>query len=101
MAAKGRAKAEQVRDSTWLRLLARVGLVAYGVVYLLIGGLALQLAWGVGPSNSPDPSGAFRTLAEQPLGNVLLWLVGVSLVALGLWRASEAMWGQRDLKGGE
>lgn len=99
MAASGRAKAKQLGDSAGLEVLARVGLVAYGVVYLLIGGLALQLAWGAGPSKSPDPSGAFRTLAEQPLGSVLLWLVAVGLVALGLWRGSDAFWGHRGLEG--
>lgn len=99
--AAGRAKAKQLADSAGLKALARFGLVAYGVVYLLIGGLALQLAWDAGPSESPDPSGAFRTLAEQPLGNVLLWLVAVGLVALGLWRATEVVWGHRNLKGAE
>lgn len=96
MAASGRTKAEQVGDSAGLEVLARVGLIAYGVVYLLIGWLALQFAWGAGPSKSPDPSGAFQTLAEQPLGNVLLWLIALSLVALGLWRASDVFWGYRD-----
>jgi hypothetical protein len=98
MAVSGRAKAEELGDSAGLEALARVGLVAYGVVYLLIGWLALQLAWG-GRSKSPDPSGAFRTLAEQPLGNVVLWLVAVGLVALGLWKASEVVWGHRNLEG--
>jgi hypothetical protein len=40
-------------------------------------------------------------LAEQPLGNVLLWLVAVALVALGLWRASEMVWGHRNLEGAD
>jgi hypothetical protein len=96
----GKAKAEQVGDSAILKALARLGLVAYGVVYLLIGWLALQLAWG-GRSKSPDPSGAFRTLAEQPLGSVLLSLLAIVLVALGLWRATELIWGHRDLDGVE
>lgn len=99
MPSRGRAKAQQLADSAGLEALARVGFIAYGVVYLLVGWLALQLAWDTGPSKSPDPSGAFRTLAEQPLGNVLLWLVAVGLVALGLWRSSEVVWGHRNLEG--
>lgn len=101
MASSGRTKAKQLADSAVLEALARVGLIAYGVVYLLIGWLALQLAWDAGPSKSPDPSGAFRTLAEQPLGNILLWLVAVGLVALGLWRSSELVWGHRNFEGAE
>jgi hypothetical protein len=100
MGADIKAKAEQVADSTVLKALARMGLVGYGVVYLLIGWLALQLAWG-GRGKSPDPSGAFRTLADQPLGNALLTLIAVVLVALGVWKASEALWGHRNHDGAE
>lgn len=101
MAASGKAKAKEVRNSTALKALARVGLVAYGLVHLLIGGLALQLAWGAGPKRDADPSGAFRTLAEQPLGNALLWLVAVGLAALSLWQTSEVVWGHRNVDGAE
>jgi hypothetical protein len=85
--------AEQVGDSAVLEAVARVGLVAYGVVYLLIGWLALRIAWGAG-GDSADTSGAMATLAEQPLGKVLLWLVAVGLTALALWQLSAAAWGR-------
>jgi hypothetical protein len=89
-------KAEQAGDSASLEGLARVGLIAYGVVYLLIGWLALQIAWGASASKSADTSGALRTLADQPFGKILLWLVALGLVALALWQASEAIWGYRN-----
>ena len=92
-------KAEQAGDSASLEALARVGMIAYGVVHLLISWLVLQLAWGAGASKSADPSGALRTLADQPLGKFLLWLVAVGLVALALWQASEAIWGYRNREG--
>jgi hypothetical protein len=98
IAVDAKAKAENVADSGWLKGLARVGLIAYGLVYLLMGWLALQLAWG-GRSKSPDPSGAFGTLAEQPLGRILLAVIAVVLVALGVWQAGEAAWGHRNLDG--
>jgi hypothetical protein len=93
MATKAGRKAEQAGDSASLEGLARVGLVAYGVVHLLIGWLALQIAWGASGSESADTSGALKTLADQPFGKILLWLVAVGLVALALWQASEAVWG--------
>jgi hypothetical protein len=93
--AKARSKAQQVSDSPVLAALARIGLVAYGAVYLLIGWLALQLAWGGGTDKSADLSGALRTLAQQPMGKFLLCSVAVGLVALGLWQASEAVCGYR------
>ena len=99
MATGDGGKAERAGDSASLEVLARGGLVAYGVVHLLISWLALQLAWGVGASKSADPSGALRTLADQPVGKFLLWLVAVGLVALALWQASEAIWGYRNREG--
>jgi len=99
MAASSDGKAEQAGDSATLEVLARGGLVAYGVVHLLICWLALQLAWSTSSSKSADPSGALKTLADQPFGRILLWLVAVGLVALALWQASETIWGYRHLEG--
>jgi hypothetical protein len=59
-----------------------------GVVHLLLGWLALQIAWGLSGRESADTSGAMKTLADQPFGQVLLWLVAVGLAALALWQAS-------------
>ena len=99
MAASSGGKAEQAGDSRSLEVLARVGLVAYGVVHLLISWLALQLAWSTSSSKSADLSGALKTVADQPFGKILLWLVAVGLVALALWQASEVIWGYRRLEG--
>ena len=79
-------------DSDALEHLARIGLVAYGVVHLLIAWLAVQLAWGVGGSSAQaDQGGALATLAQQPFGTVLLWVVAVGMVALAVWQAAEAL----------
>ena len=92
-------KAEQAGDSASLELVARAGLIAYGVVHLLSGWLAVQIAWSASDSKSADTSGALKTLADQPFGKVLLWLVAVGLVALALWQASEVIWGYRNREG--
>jgi len=92
-------KAEQAGDSASLELLARAGLIAYGGVHLLIGWLAVQIAWSASASKSADTSGALKTLASQPFGKILLWLVAVGLVALALWQASEVIWGYRNREG--
>jgi hypothetical protein len=79
-------------DSDALEHLARIGLVAYGVVHLLIAWLAVQLAWGVGGSSAQaDQGGALATLAQQPFGTVLLWVVALGMVALAVWQAAEAL----------
>ncbi len=99
MATDSSGKAERAGDSASLKVLARVGLIAYGVVHLLIGWLALQIAWGAPTGESADISGALRTLADQPFGKILLCLVAVGMVALALWQASEAIWGYRNRVG--
>jgi hypothetical protein len=59
----------------------------------------VQIAWSASGSKSADTSGALQTLADQPFGKILLWLVAVGLVALALWQASEALWGYRNREG--
>ena len=88
--------AEDVGDNPVVRALARVGLVAYGAVHLLIGWTALRLAWGASENNSADTSGAMTTLAQQPFGKVLLTSVAVGLLALALWQASEVIVAAND-----
>ncbi|MCZ2861132.1 DUF1206 domain-containing protein [Blastococcus sp. VKM Ac-2987] len=83
--------AKQAGNSDALEHLARVGLVAYGLVHLLIAWLALQLAWGGSSGQQADQSGALATLAQQPLGEPLLWVLTVGLVALALWQAAEIL----------
>ena len=89
-------------DSDALEHLARIGLIAYGVVHLVVAWLALQLAWGGGSGQSADQSGALATLAEQPLGRPLLWLLAIGLVALAAWQAAEVLrWRSRLSSSGD
>ena len=95
---EGRALAHQAQQSDWADRAARIGLVAYGLVHLVIGWLALQLAVGdrSGPASS---SGAIRELADQPLGLALVWLVAVGMFLLMCWRILEAAVGYREYDG--
>ena len=101
MRADALSKAEQAHDSAPLELLARVGLIAYGVVHLLIGWLALQIAWNGSSGRNADSSGALKTLAAQPFGKGLLWLIVIGLAALALWQAGTAIWGHRNHDAGK
>ncbi|GAA1143752.1 DUF1206 domain-containing protein [Nocardioides aquiterrae] len=75
-----------------LKYLGRAGLVAYAVVYLMIAWLAVQLAFGDRAGN-PSSTGALRELAQQPLGEVLVWAVSLGMFLLALWMAAEAVLG--------
>ncbi|MEP7024316.1 MAG: DUF1206 domain-containing protein [Actinomycetota bacterium] len=72
--------------------MARAGLTARGVIYILIGWVAVQLALGQ-TSKEADQRGALQLLAGQPFGLVLLWLIGIGFAAYALWRLSEAIFG--------
>ena len=72
--------AEQAHNSDWMDHAIRAGLVAYGVVHLLVGWLALQLAFGE-KEDSASNSGALHYLAQQPMGEVLVWMIAVGMFA--------------------
>ena len=69
---------------------ARVGLIAYGAMHLLVAWLALQLAW-FGGGGETDQSGAFGALARNGAGRFLLWIIAIGLAALAVWQAAEVL----------
>ena len=95
-------RAEQVghdvHNSRWLDRGIRFGMVVYGVVHLLVAWLAVQLALGQHSKNASQ-KGALQTLAKQPFGPVLLWLVTIGMFALVLWRVLEACVGHQEYDG--
>jgi len=69
--------------------LARAGFMARGLIYLIIGILAVKLAVGSG-GKTTNQQGALRTIAHQPLGKVLLIAVAIGLAGYSLWRLLRA-----------
>ncbi|GAA5037068.1 hypothetical protein HNP84_003049 [Thermocatellispora tengchongensis] len=87
---QARAAARRAADSTAMDRLARVGLACRGVLYTLIGVLALQIAFGDGGKEA-DKGGAIATVAALPFGAVVLWVMVAGFAALTVWQASEAL----------
>lgn len=77
------------RAARTLHLLARVGLVAYGLVYAIVAGLIAQVA--VGQRERADKKGALQEIAETGFGRALLWVVVAGLAALAVTRAISAV----------
>lgn len=73
---------------------ARLGYAANGALNLVIGWLALQVAWGGGGQDA-SASGALRALADTTVGGFLLWVLLVGFVLLGLWQLTTALLGGR------
>ena len=74
--------------------LARAGFVADGVVHVLIGALAIVVAFG--GDGETDQSGALLTIAGAPLGFVVLWFAALALAALGIWQILDGILVRRD-----
>ncbi|MDP1819060.1 MAG: DUF1206 domain-containing protein [Acidimicrobiales bacterium] len=90
--------AKRAADSVWADRVARLGFCCRGLVYGIIGAIALQIAWGdqVGARNDANKNGALREISERSLGGALLVVLAVGLGGYALWRGSEAVWGDRD-----
>jgi len=96
---EARRHGDDAAESPWLGWLARAGLVARGVVYLIIGVLALKLALGDG-GKATNQQGALKTIADGSFGKLLLILMAIGLGGYALWRLLRAAMGhgaeQRD-----
>lgn len=82
---------DDAKDSRTVRVVARAGFVALGLIHILIGCIALGVA--LGASGQADESGAVAQLAATPGGVVLLWAGLVACGALALYMASDAVMG--------
>jgi hypothetical protein len=70
--------------------LGRVGRVAHGVVFGIIGVLIIVAAVQYDPDQAKGVDGALKSLVGQPYGQVLLSIVAVGLLAYGLYGLAEA-----------
>jgi len=86
------SEAKRASESPVAQFLARMGLTARGIIYILIGWVAVLVALGLS-SQDADQRGALELLAGKPYGLVSLWLLGVGFAAYALWRLSEAAFG--------
>lgn len=83
---------ERAARSPWARGLARWGLASRGLLYGLIGVLAIRVA-AVGSGHTPDRDTALRTVAEQPLGQFVLALIAIGFLGYAVWRFAQALLG--------
>jgi hypothetical protein len=89
-----KASTREVTRSAPFQLAARLGLVAYGVVHLLVAWLALQVAYGDldgGGVGKADKTGALQSISGGTGGDVVLWVVAVGLGVSALWQLLEAL----------
>lgn len=73
-----------------IELAARFGYAAKGVVYAVIGILAVQLAFAGSGGETSSSRGALENIAQGPFGTVALVIVTVGLAGYTLWRLFQA-----------
>jgi hypothetical protein len=78
--------------SPWPERFARLGLAARGVLFIVIGILALRVAFGH-YEDQASQSGALQQIASQPGGQILVWIVAIGLIGYSLWRLLSAALG--------
>jgi hypothetical protein len=73
-----------------MEIMARLGYGARGIVYCLVGGLALLAAFGSGGQTGGSRS-ALQSLLSQPFGKAWLVLIASGLLGFAAWRIVEAL----------
>ena len=81
----GEARREARAGTGWYAWVARLGLVAKGVSYAMVGALAIQVAFGEG-GRVTSRQGALATVAQEGLGKILLVVLAIGFAAYALWR---------------
>lgn len=81
----------------WVVRLARLGFAAKGVIYLIMGLLALRAAIQRGGQQPTNTQGALEVILREPFGRFLLAIVAVGLLGYALWRLTEAFFDPEHL----
>ncbi len=85
-----KSKAERTaKENPWPARMARIGILARGVIHLLVGWLAIRIA--MGNDEQVDQKGALAALVRQPFGRLLVFVLALGFLAYAAWRVLEAV----------
>jgi Domain of Unknown Function (DUF1206) len=87
-----RRKGRRAADSAPMRFLGRAGFLARGIMYIVIGWIALLVAFRK-TGQQADKTGALHELSATPAGVVALWVLVIGFLGMAIWRLSEAAFG--------
>jgi hypothetical protein len=86
---------EEASDTKALDVVARSGFAVMALLHIIIGAIAIALAFG--QPGEAEPTGAIEQLAANPWGPAILWVCVVACTGLALWQLSEATLRARHL----
>lgn len=93
--ADGAVRRAHGEAAPWIERLARAGYAAKGIVYVLVGILAVSAAIGSGRATTGS-AGAMASIADAAWGRALLGLIAVGLVGYVVWRFVSAALNPED-----
>ena len=79
-------------ERRWAKGLGRVGTVARGIVFSIIGMLLVAAALHANPHKEIGMDGALRELTRQPFGRILLAAAALGLMVFGVFSVMGARW---------
>lgn len=77
-------------QETMIVQVCRVGIMARGIVYILLGFFVIQAARQFDPEKVKGMDQMLQTVAQQPFGKILLLLIALGLVAYGIYMEVQA-----------
>jgi hypothetical protein len=95
-----RVPGQRAARSTPVRFLGRAGFLARGFMYIIIGWIAVEVAFGK-TGQQADKTGALQAVGRNPGGEVALWALAIGFFGMALWRLSEALFGAAGRDGGK
>jgi hypothetical protein len=84
------SRATRTDAAPWIEMLARIGFVAKGILYAIIGTLAGCAGLGHGGAMT-DTRGAMASLLALPFGRATLVAIAIGLVGYAIWRLVEGI----------
>ena len=84
------APLEMRNVATWVEGLARLGYAAKALLYITVGILAAQAAFGMG-GRTTDTQGALLLVHDMTFGRIMLLMAAAGLIGYAIWRVVEAV----------
>ncbi|MEL7511843.1 MAG: DUF1206 domain-containing protein [Cyanobacteria bacterium J06554_3] len=86
------ALSEQTQNKVerWIEIYARIGYAAKGLVYGIVGLLALMESFDFASGETVGSEGVLKRIVQQPFGRTFLFILAVSLVGYVVWRFIQA-----------
>jgi Domain of Unknown Function (DUF1206) len=76
----------QVQVRRWVVPLGRLGFMACGLVFVIVGVFLVNAALDADPGEARGLGGALRVLRAQPFGRVLFGITALGLFAFGIFQ---------------